>query len=174
MEPVTTSPSARVAQFLTAAGIEHELVEHAATFTAVDEAGAAGVEPSSASKTLVLHDRDGYRLALIPAGRRLDVARVRAALRASRHLRLATEQEIETAFPGFEVGAMPPLGDEVPLPEVVDVRLLYREKILCAAGDHRHGVVLDPRSLLRAAEPRVADICQHLPDEHRFADVPRP
>ena len=174
MEPDTTSPSARVAHFLDAEGIEHELIEHAATFTALDEAGAIGVQPSNAAKTLVLHDRDRYCLAVIPAGRRLDVARARAAVRASRHLRLATEQEIEVAFSGYEVGALPPLGESVPLPEVVDVRLLYRERILCAAGDHRHGVMLDPRALLRAAEPRVADICEHMPEEQRFADVPRP
>jgi Ala-tRNA(Pro) deacylase len=174
MNGVSTSPSARVAHLLDSAGIDHELVEHLATFTAVDEAAATGVEPAAAAKTLVLHDRDGYRLALIPAGRRLDMARARDALRATRHLRLATEQEIADAFPGFEVGALPPLGESLPVPEVVDIRLLYRERVLFAAGDHRHGVLIDPRDLLRAAEPRVADVCERATGEHRFADLPRP
>jgi Ala-tRNA(Pro) deacylase len=174
MDSLSTSPSARLARHLAEAGIEHELVEHPATFTAADEAAAAGVEPAGVAKTLVLHDRDGYRLAVIPAGRRLDLARARSALGATHHLRLATEQEIAAAFPGIEVGAMPPLGDALPLAEVVDIRLLYRERILCAAGDHRHGVLLDPRALLRAAEPRVADVCERSPGEHRFADLPRP
>jgi prolyl-tRNA editing enzyme YbaK/EbsC (Cys-tRNA(Pro) deacylase) len=44
--------------------------------------------------------------------------------------------------------------------------------VLCAGGDHRHGIRLDPRDLLRLAEPRVADICEHDGD-HRFADLPR-
>jgi prolyl-tRNA editing enzyme YbaK/EbsC (Cys-tRNA(Pro) deacylase) len=60
------------------------------------------------------------------------------------------------------------------VPEVVDVRLLYRERIVCAAGDHRHSVRLDPRGLLRLIEPRVADICEHTQGEHRFSDLPRP
>jgi len=174
MDSISGSPSARLAQRLDEAGIEHELVEHPATFSAVDEAAVAGVEPAGVAKTLVLHDRDGYRLAVIPAGKRLDLVRARSALHATRHLRLATEDEIAAAFPGFEVGAVPPLGESLPLPEVVDIRLLYRERILCAAGDHRHGVLLDPRALLRAAEPRVADVCERAPGEHRFADLPRP
>ena len=172
MDPSTLSPSARLAQFLQETGVEHELVEHPAVFTAVAEAGAAGVEPASVAKTLVLHDHDGYRLAVIPAARRLDLTRARAALAATRHLRLATEEEIQVAFPGYEVGALPPFGPS--LPEVVDIRLLYRERILCAAGDHRHGVLVDPRELLRVAEPRVADICEHALRERRFADLPKP
>ena len=172
MDPSILLPSARFASFLRETGVEHELVEHPVAFAAVDEAGAAGVEPASVAKTLVLHDHDGYRLAVIPATRRLDLAPARAALRATRHLRLATEEEIQIAFPGSEVGALPPFGAS--LPEVVDIRLLYRERIMCAAGDHRHCVLVDPRELLRVAEPCVADICEHALHERRFADLPRP
>lgn len=174
MESMTPTPSIRLDRFLIEAGIEHELIEHRAVFAALDEADATGTDAASVAKTLVLHDRDGYRIAVIPAGRRLDMVRTRAALRGTSHLRLATEEEIEAAFPGFEVGALPPFGESLPVPEVVDVRLLYRERIVCAAGDHRHGVRLDPRELLRLIEPRVADVCEHTQGEHRFSDLPRP
>lgn len=174
MEPMTPAPRSRLDRFLNEAGIEHELVEHRAVFAALDEVDATGTDAASVAKTLVLHGRDDYRIAVIPAGRRLDMARARAALRWTRHLRLATEEEIEGAFPGFEVGALPPFGESLPVPEVVDVRLLYRERILCAAGDHRHGVRLDPRELLRLIEPRIADICERTQGEHRFSDLPRP
>ena len=172
MDSGNLSPSARLAHLLQEAGVEHELVEHPAVFSAVEEADAAGVERASVAKTLVLHDHGGYREAVIPAVRRLDLTRARAALRATRHLRLATEEEIQASFPGYEVGALPPFGEA--LPEVVDIRLLYRERIMCAAGDHRHGVRVDPRELLRVAEPRVADICEHALRERRFAHLPRP
>jgi Ala-tRNA(Pro) deacylase len=172
MDPSTLLPGARLTRLLREAGVEHELVEHPAVFTAVDEAAATGFEPACVAKTLVLHDHDGYRMAVIPATRRLDLTRARDALRATRHLRLATEAEIQVAFSGFEVGALPPFGEA--LPEVVDIRLLNRERIMCAAGDHRHGLLLDPRELLRMAEPRVADICEHALRERRFADLPRP
>ena len=101
----------------------------------------------------------------------LERVRARQALRADRHLRLATEEEAAEAFPDYEVGALPPFAAGH-VPEIVDTRLLYVDRILCAAGDHRHGVLLAPRDLVRMAEPRVADICEHAPGEHRFADLP--
>jgi prolyl-tRNA editing enzyme YbaK/EbsC (Cys-tRNA(Pro) deacylase) len=55
---------------------------------------------------------------------------------------------------------------------VIDIRLLYHGTVLCAAGDHRHSLLIDPRDLFRLAEPRVADICEHDVGEHRFSDVP--
>jgi Ala-tRNA(Pro) deacylase len=164
---------ARATAPIAAAGIEHEIVEHDPTYRAEDEARAGGFHPADTVKTLVLVDHDALRLAVIPASHRLDVERVRTLLAASRHLRLATEEEIRAAFPEFEVGALPPFASER-VPELLDVRLLYRERVLCAAGDHRHGVVLDPRDLVRLAEPRVGDICDRAFGEHRFADVPHP
>ena len=164
-------PLERVQERLDSAGVSYEIVEHAESFTAADEARAAGQEPSETAKTLVLLDHGEPRLAVVPAARRLDLARARQALRADRHLRLATEEEAAEAFPDYEVGALPPFVAGR-APEIVDTRLLYVDRILCAAGDHRHGVLLAPRDLVRIAEPRVADICEHAPGEHRFADLP--
>jgi prolyl-tRNA editing enzyme YbaK/EbsC (Cys-tRNA(Pro) deacylase) len=162
----------RVRAALDAAGVAYDVIEHPPVYSAVDEARAAGGEPPDTAKTLVLHDGERRHVAVVPAGRRLDLDRLREVLHASRHLRLATEDELARDFPGFDVGALPPFGLE-PVPEVMDIRLVYRERVLCAGGDHRHGVRLDPRDLLRLAEPRVADICVHDPGDHRFADVPR-
>ena len=148
------------------------MVEHAATYTAADEAEAAARRLPETAKTLVLVDADTFRIAVIPASRRLDIDRARRALHGTRHLRLATEDEIARRFPAYEVGALPPFGAET-VPEVIDIRLLYHDRVLCAGGDHRHSVLLDPRDLLRLAEPRVADLCEHAAGEHRFADVPR-
>src|SRR5215210_1503977 len=100
-------------RFLEERGVAHEVVEHAPTFRAGDEAQATGVEPAAMVKTLVLRDDDAYLIAAIPATRELDLERVRAATGASPHLRLATEEEIAAELPEFEVGAIPPLGVRV-------------------------------------------------------------
>jgi Ala-tRNA(Pro) deacylase len=151
-------------------GVPFEVVEHDATYSAAAAARAAAAEPEATAKTVVLHDRDGYRLAVVPASERLDVSRARELLGASHHLRLATEDELREDFPAFEVGAVPPFGT-ARLPEVVDLRLLRHRRIVCAAGEHRCSVVIAAIDLLRIAEPRVADICQH-PEERFRADRP--
>jgi Ala-tRNA(Pro) deacylase len=162
-----------VTSFLDSAGIAYEVLEHRPTFSAAAEARASGAEPREAAKTLALHDRGGYRMAVIPASHRLDVHRVRELLGGTGHLRLATEAEIEQDFPMFDVGAMPPLGPMMPMPEVIDVHLLYHDQIVCAGGDHRHSLRLDPRDLIRLCEPRVASLCESPEGHSRFRDLPR-
>ena len=162
-----------VAAFLEAEGVSHEVVEHRPTFSAAAEARASGAEPREAAKTLALRDHDAYRMAVIPATHRLDLARVRELLGCSGHLRLATEAELEQDFPMFDVGAMPPLGPMMPMPEVIDVHLLYHERIVCGGGDHKHSLKMDPRDLLRVCEPRVAAICESSDGHSRFRDLPR-
>jgi Ala-tRNA(Pro) deacylase len=173
--PSTEHGVALVSAYLREAGIAHDVVEHPPTYSAIEEARAAREEPRFTAKTLLLHDRDGWRLAVIPANRRLDLARARRLLGCTHHLRLATEAEMHDAFPAFDVGALPPVGAPLPLPEAVDVRLIYRDHVLCAGGDHRHAVRLDPRDLVRLAEPRVGDLCEHDPAPHRkdFAELPK-
>ena len=162
-----------VSAFLDAEGVRHEVVEHRPTFSAAAEARAAGSEPREAAKTLALHDRGGYRMAVIPASHRLDLHRTRELLGATTHLRLATEAELERDFPMFDVGAMPPLGPMMPMPEIIDVHLLYHDQILCAGGDHRHALRLDPRDLVLVCEPRVASLCETPEGRSRFRDLPR-
>ena len=118
------------------------------TYSAAAEARAVGADLEATAKTVALHDRDGYRLAVIPACERLDVRRARDLLGASHHLRLATEEELRQAFPAFELGALPPFGT-APLPEVVDLRLLRRERVRCAAGEHRRSLLIAALDLLR-------------------------
>jgi prolyl-tRNA editing enzyme YbaK/EbsC (Cys-tRNA(Pro) deacylase) len=173
MTTAETHGIAAVTAFLDSQGVRHEVVEHRPTFSAAAEARASGAEPREAAKTLALHDRDGYRMAVIPATHRLDLHRVRELLGASSHLRLATEAELERDFPMFDVGAMPPLGPMMPMPEVIDVHLLYHDQLLCAGGDHRHALRVDPRDLLRVCEPRVAAICETPEGHSRFRDLPR-
>ncbi len=141
-------------------GVEYELVEHRATFSAASEAEAAGVMPQMAVKTIALRDGDAYRLAVIPASRRLDLELAREALEASTGLRLASESEIARDFAVFEVGALPPFGTLLPAPEVVDPRVLEQHRILCSSGDHTHSLLIDPHDIVRLSKPRVADICE--------------
>jgi Ala-tRNA(Pro) deacylase len=164
-----------VTRFLDEAGVAYEVVEHEPTYSATQEARAAGADTRHTAKTLLLHDRDGWRVAVLPANHRLDLQRARHLLRGSQHLRLASEDEMRTAFPSFDVGALPPVGPQLPLPEVVDVRLLYSERVVCPGGDHRHSLKLDPRDLLTLAEPRVGDLCEREgpPHRKRFAELPK-
>jgi Ala-tRNA(Pro) deacylase len=150
---------AAVTEFLEREGVPYEVVEHERTQTAAAEARAAGMPPADVAKTVVLRDQNGLRLAVIPASERLDMHKLREAL-GSRGLRLVTEREMAEEFDGFEVGAVPPFGSMFNALELVDERLLEHDRILCSGGDHEHAVLVDPRDMVKAADARVADICE--------------
>lgn len=141
-------------------GLDYEVVEHEATYSATQEAKADSVGPDDVAKTILLRDGGGYRLAVIPGSQRLDLRRTREELGADRSLRLASEGEMAADFPAFDVGALPPIGQLLPAPEVVDRRLLEHDRIAFAAGDHRHGILIDPNDLIQLTQAKVADICE--------------
>ena len=149
-----------VTRFLDEQGVQCEVVEHRQTFTAAAEARASGVQPDHAAKTIAVRDAEDYRLAVLPASERLDMAKLRAALGAGGQLRLATEDEMRHDLGNFDVGALPPFGPMLPAPEIMDRRLLDHERILCSGGDHRHSVLVDPQEIVRVADPQLADICE--------------
>jgi Ala-tRNA(Pro) deacylase len=148
-----------VANFLDHVRAPYQVVEHRDTFAAADEAREAKIALDLTAKTVVLHDHDGFRLAVIPASERLDLRKARVLLGASGHLRLASEAEIEREFPVFDSGALPPFSALVGAPEILDRRLLEHEKVVCSGGDHRHTLIISPREIERLGKPLVADVC---------------
>ena len=157
---MTDSGIDAVARFLDEQGVSCEVVEHRQTYTAASEGRAAGVPPDHVAKTVILHDDEGYRMAVLPASDRLDVRRLRDLLEDAGHLRLATEEEMRSDFAMFEVGAVPPFGPMLQAPEIMDRRLLEHDRILCSGGDHRHSLLVDPKEIVRVAQPQIADICE--------------
>lgn len=149
-----------VSGYLTAHGVEHQVIEHEEAVTAAGEARAASVPLEEAAKTIVVRDQGAYLLAVIPASERLDMHKLRNLLGATRSLRLASEEEMAQTFPEFEVGAVPPVATMVVAGEIVDSELMRPARILCGGGDHRHSVLLDPRKLVELAHARVGDICE--------------
>ena len=156
---MTTTGIAAITEFLDAEGVAYEVVEHEPTMSAGSEADATHHPRQQVAKTIVLQDGVGYVLAVVPASERLDLSKLREVLGASKALRFATEEEIGRDFPTLEIGAAPPFGPMLPMAEVMDRRLLDEDRILCAGGDHRHSVLVDPRDVVRITDARTADIC---------------
>ena len=144
---------------LDALGLRYEVLSHAPTFRATQDAAATGVPLERELKTLVLDSARGLLLVALPASERLDVGKVRRLLDDG-WTRLAAEEEIAREFPALEVGAFPPLGPGLPPLALLDERVAGCSRIVCPGGDHRHSLELITAEILEAARPRVADICE--------------
>jgi Ala-tRNA(Pro) deacylase len=141
-------------------GVAYEVLPHAHTETAADEARALGVEPGDVAKTLVVKTSDGYVRAVVPASHRLDLHKLRQSVGGGRHkVHLASEDDLRADFPEFELGAVPPFGGQRN-PVVVDARIAQRESIVVEAGSHDESVRIAAADLVRATNAQVADISE--------------
>lgn len=137
--------------------VAFEVLPHAHTERASDEAKVLGVPIGDVGKTLVVVTPEGRARAVVPATERLDLHKVRDALGGGKKVRLATEEELKDAYPMFELGAVPPVGgprDRV----LVDRRLAGRESIVVEAGTHDESVRVRAEDLLRAADAEILDL----------------
>ena len=154
---------ADVTSFLEEAGVDFDVLEHAHTERAADEAAALGVEPEEVAKTLVLVAPSGNVRAVLPASERLDVHKVAAVLDVSgKKVHLASEDDLARDYADFELGAVPPFGgreDRV----LVDERLAERDSVVLEAGTHEKSVRLKAADLVRLAGAQVADLSKEEP-----------
>jgi Ala-tRNA(Pro) deacylase len=72
-------------------------------------------------------------LLVIPAERELDIEMMREAV-GDLEARLATERELERAFPDYEPGALPPFAMLLLAPMYADPAVAEREQIVFTAG----------------------------------------
>ena len=140
-------------------GVAYELLEHPRTDRAADEAAVLGLEPRDVAKTIVVSRGEGHVRVVLPASERIDMRKLRDFLAGGKELQLLTEEDMERAYPDFELGAVPPLGgpeDEV----VVDRRVAERGSVVFEAGSHSSSIKVATSDLVAAAHGRVADVCE--------------
>ena len=146
----------QVTEHLQSCGVLFERLAHRQAYTSIDEARALGIDAGEVLKTVAVRVAGGYALMAIPATGRLDMHLVRAAV-GDRHVRLATEQELLRDFPGFELGALPPLGSLLGAPLYVDQDVLQHKTVAFAAGSQTESVQLNTADLLEH-EPATAAV----------------
>jgi Ala-tRNA(Pro) deacylase len=148
-----------VTSVLEEAGIEYELLPHSHTETAAAEAEALGLNPEEVAKTLVLSTPGGHVRAVLAASDRIDLSKVREQVEGGKRIHLASEEDLQRDYPGFDLGAVPPFGgpgDRV----LVDARLAKRETVVLEAGSHEQSVRIQTADLLKLTQADVVDLSQ--------------
>jgi Ala-tRNA(Pro) deacylase len=150
---------AEVTNVLDQAGVDYELLSHAQTQRAVDEAEALGLPPRAVAKTLVLTADEGHVRVVLQASERIDLKKVREYVEGGKSIRLASEDELASDYPEFELGAVPPFGgagDRV----LVDSRIAEQPSVVLEAGTHEQSVRMATADLLELTKAEVVDVCK--------------
>jgi len=151
---------ADVAKVLDEAGVEYELLSHAHTERAADEADALGLPPTAVAKTLVLTAPEGHLRVVLPASARIDLGKVRDYVEGGKRVHLAGEDELARDYPEFELGAVPPFGGASRDRVLVDSRVAEQASVVLEMGSHEQSVRLQTAGLLELTEAEIVDICK--------------
>jgi Ala-tRNA(Pro) deacylase len=160
-QAILAGPHRGLLDWLAANGVEYEVHEHPATFTARETARAEHVSPAAFAKAIGVVTDDGRRaLTVLDAEDHLDLLKARHVLGAS-HVRLMTESELAESCPGCDVGATPPVGAIFGLPMHVDLAIHDAPVLTFHAGSHRYTVHVDRQSWERALGITYAALAEH-------------
>lgn len=154
-----------IKKYLDDQGSQYEIVTHRETMSSGEEARAVGVVAGHVAKTLVIRRKGGGDvLAVVPASERLDLHKLRDVI-GDNHARLASEDEMGSDFPQYELGAVPPLGELFGADVILDQRLEESDEILFAGGTHSDSVKMRGEDFLKLVHPQVADLVREPGEE---------
>jgi Ala-tRNA(Pro) deacylase len=146
----------RVAEFLAARHAKHAVLTHSGAVTAQEQARASHTPGAAFAKVIVVKERDGYVMAILPATRVLDLNRLKGLI-GHGDVRLATVEEIGGVAPGCAPGAIPPFGALFGLRAFVDRALLEMAEVTMPAGDFQTSLRMRSREFRRLADAAVGD-----------------
>ena len=148
--------------FISQRRIPAQIIEFASPLPTVELAAqAAGVAPEVIVKTLILHDGNGYYVAVVLAGdQRIDFKKVQQFLNAKK-LKFAPHADV-LRVTGYAAGGTPPFGFDRPLQTLVDRSVLQQAMVMAGGGKAELLVKLTPAALVEAAQATVGDFAQRL------------
>ena len=133
----------------------YEVILHEEAYTFQELAQVLYTPGGEFAKVVVVKTNGDYRMAALPASRRIDLEALKRAWNAG-SVALASEQEIKELFPEAEIGAMPPFGNLYDIEVWVDTSLTQDKHITFNAGTHYNAVRVLYRDFERLVHPRVA------------------
>jgi len=140
----------RLAEFLEVKQAKYRLVTHPGAVTAQEQAAASHTPGSSWAKVVIVKERDGFAMAVLPAPSVVDLNRLKGLI-GHGEIRLATVDEIDRVVPDCPPGAIPPFGSLYGLTTFVDRALMRAPEITMPAGDFETAIRMTWREFRRLA-----------------------
>ena len=151
---------AKLQELLDGRGIDYEVLNHPAAYTAQQVAEEEHIPGREFAKVVVVKGSDRFFIGILPAPDHVNLGRFSRLV--GMPVRLATEGEFSGLFPGCEPGAMPPIGDLFGMEVFMEDTLTRRFYIAFNAGNHRQSIRLRTKDFMLIVHPRVAAFSNHI------------
>ncbi len=144
----------KLEQYLREQQIPYQIQHHPVAFTAQQIAEGEHISGKKVAKSVVIFADNTMVLLVLPAAFRVDLQKVQECL-GVKQVHLAHEEEFQAAFPGCEVGAIPPFGNLYGLPIYVEQSLTTQETIVFPIGTHTETMSLKYADFERLLHPTI-------------------
>ncbi len=150
-------PVEKLKRFLDDNHVKYVVIRHSPAFTAQEVAASAHVPGRELAKTVLVRVDGRLAMAVVPASFHVDFGLLAGVAKAGK-VELAGEDDFRDAFPGCEVGAMPPFGNLFGMDVYVDEILREDDEIAFSAGNHSELIRLRYEDFIRLSGAKVARI----------------
>jgi len=114
--------------------LAYETIHHPYSITSLNTAHTSHIPANKLVKPVILHDQQGYLMALVPSNTYVYLSELNTLL--NRQMTLASEAEVSALFNDCECGAIPPVGEAYDMKSIVDNRLNECTDVYIEAGNH--------------------------------------
>lgn len=141
-----------VPPILTESRLPYEIILHPPAYTAQKRAHMLHVPGSQVAKCVLLKGPAGYLVAVLPATRHVDAARLSDVLGGP--VRLADAREVADVFRDCEWGVAAPFGTRYGLPTLLDDSLAADAWVVFEVNTHTEAVRMRCRDFEELEQPR--------------------
>jgi Ala-tRNA(Pro) deacylase len=149
----------KLREVLDEAKVAYEIFNHPLAYTSQEIAARQHVPGKEIAKVVMLDVEGTLVMGVIAGNHKINLDVTRSSLGASR-VRLATEDEFTSRFPGCEIGAMPPFGNLFGIKVIVDPELEKDRYIYFNAGNHVQTVRLAYEDFAALVRPQISRLVE--------------
>ncbi len=135
-----------VSGYLQSHHVSYDVITHPYSDSSLKTAETAHVPPEKLAKAVILNDRRGFLMVVVPGNRHVSFDDLWRKL--GRRFSLAAETRLAPVFRDCESGAIPPLGPAYGMETVVDNSLIGQPEVYFESGDHRGLIRVDGEEFL--------------------------
>ena len=150
-------PAQRLRDFLDQRNVRYVSIRHSPAYTAQAIAHTAHISGKELAKTVMIKIEGRLAMVVLPATHKVNLSALKDALGCP-SVELAEERDFLDAFPGCELGAMPPFGNLWDMPVYVAQRLAEDELIAFNAGSHTELIQMTYADYEQLVEPKIVKI----------------
>jgi Ala-tRNA(Pro) deacylase len=155
MIPVGMHVPAQVLSYLQEHHALYNWYAHRDAHTALELASTLHISGDGVAVPVLVRADDTVWMAVLPATEHIDLSALRSVLHV-KSVELVHDEELPALFPGYEVGAEPPLGRLFHIPTIVESDLIASPYISFWGGRHDESLEMSRDEYLRVERPLLA------------------